>query len=74
MVAPEKNDGGGLVLPKCQQCAVSKNFNGQYLSYWLKKLTEKGHGYYESADSAEKFLCQWGGGDSFGSAILVCNF
>ena len=39
------------MLPKCQQCAELKSFNGQYLSYWLKKLKTKGHGYCESADN-----------------------
>ena len=39
------------VLPKCQDWAVSKNFNGQNLSHWLKKTKQKDHGYHESADS-----------------------
>jgi len=30
---------------------VSKNFNGKHLSSWLKG--QKGHGYYDSADSAQ---------------------
>ena len=51
VVAQEKN-AGGLVLPKCRWLAVSKNFIGQNLLHWLKKLKRKGHGYYESADSA----------------------
>ena len=36
----------------------SKNFNGQSLLHWLKKL-RKGHRYYECTDSALTFRCQW---------------
>ena len=38
----------GVVLQKCQQCAVSKNFNGQHLSYWLKKLTKRSWGPFNN--------------------------
>ena len=51
--------GRGLVLSEYQQWAVSKNFNGQCPSYYLKTLN-KGHGFYESADDAWKFRCRRG--------------
>ena len=54
----QRTDGrwGGLVLLKCQQLVVSKNFPGQTLSHWLKKL-KNGYGYHESADTAYNIRC-----------------
>ena len=59
MVAPE-NKCWGAGADKLSTVSGVKELNGQSQSHCLEKLKEKGHGYYESADSAYKLSTDGG--------------